>query len=135
MSDATIAAAFESTLKAWADVQTPAVPVAWQNVAFTPPAGRYVRAHLLPHQAKHLFVDGSGRSRQGTFQVDICMPVGAGAGGARALVDSLDAAFAITMVQGSLRIWLLTPLSAAPAIQEPDRFVVPVSATYKAMAT
>lgn len=135
MSDVLIAEAFESTLKAWADAQTPAIPVAWENKAFTPPAGRYVRAHLLPNPAKHLFVDGDGRSLQGIFQVDLCMPIGAGAGGARALAASLDAAFAITMVQGSLRIWLIAPMSAANAIQEPDRFVVPVSAEYKAFAT
>lgn len=135
MSDALIAKAFESTLKAWADAQTPAIPVAWENVAFDPPAGRYVRAHLLPTPARHLGLDGTGRELHGIFQVDLCMPIGTGAGSARVLADSLDAAFSLSILQDGLRIWLLAPLSAAPPIQQPDRYVVPVSATYKAFVT
>jgi hypothetical protein len=134
MSDALIAQAFEFTLKTWADAQTPAIPVAWENVSFTPPAGRYVRANLIPNHASHLFFDGTGRSLQGIFQVSLCMPIGTGAGAARTLVDSLDAAFAITITAGGLRIWLTSPISAAPPIEHPDRFIVPVSAYYKAMA-
>lgn len=136
MSDILIAAAFESTLKTWADAQTPAIPVAWENKTFTPPAdgARYIRAHLLPAPAISTFFDGTGRTRLGIFQVSFCMPIGKGAGSARALVDSLDAAFQVSMVQSGLRIWLLRPLSPAPGIQEPDRFVVPASAEYKAVA-
>ena len=135
MSDALIAQAFETTLKTWADAQTPAIPVAWENVAFNPPAGRYVHGHLIPGQAKHLYFDGTGRTRIGFFQVDFHMPVGTGAGAVRALVDSLDAAFAISITAGGLRVWLMAPFSAAPAIPKPDRFVVPVSAQYSAFAS
>jgi hypothetical protein len=135
VSDILVAAAFEGALKAWADAQTPAIPVAWENKAFAPPAGRYVRAHLIPNRAQGMFLDGSGRTLVGIFQVDLCMPIDTGAGGARLLADSLDIAFTQTMVQDGLRIWLLTPMSAAPPLQQPDRFVVPVSANYKAYAT
>jgi hypothetical protein len=134
MSDTLIAQAFESTLKTWADAQTPAIPVAWENVEFNPPAGRYAYAHLIPNEAKHLYFDGSGRARQGIFQVMFYMPNGTGAGAVRSLVDSLDAAFSITITAGGLRIWLTSPFSAAPALPHPDRFVVPVSATYRAFA-
>lgn len=135
MSDALIAAAFETRLKAWADAQTPAIPVAWENVEFNPPQGRYVRGHLVPAAAKHLYFDGTGRTRIGFFQVDLCMPVGTGAGAARTLVDSLDAAFSITITAGGLRVWLMSPFSAAPPIEKPDRFIVPVSAQYSAFAS
>jgi hypothetical protein len=135
MSDALIAQAFETTLKAWADAQTPAIPVAWENVEFNPPAGRFASAHLIPNEAKSLFLDGSGRTRVGIFQVSLHMPIGTGAGAARALVDSLDAAFPITITSGGLRIWLLSPFSAAPPLNQPSRFVVPVSAHYKAFAS
>jgi hypothetical protein len=134
MSDALIAQAFETTLKAWADAQTPAIPVAWENVQFTPPAGRYVYAHLVPNDAQRLFFDGSGRARQGIFQVQFYMPQGTGAGTVRALIDSLDAAFAITITADGLRIWLTSPFSAAPPLPHPDRFVVPASAQYRAFA-
>jgi Bacteriophage related domain of unknown function len=135
MSDATISAAFENALKAWADAQTPAIPVAWENVEFKPPAGRYIRAWLLPNRAKSTFFDGSGRTRVGIFQVDLCMVLGTGAGSARTLADSLDAAFTVTMVQDGLRIWLTSPLSAAPGMTQQDRFVVPLTAEYKAFAS
>lgn len=135
MSDALLAKAFESRLKAWAAAQTPAIPVAWENVAFKPPTGRYARAHLLPNPAKHLTLEGTGRSLQGVFQVDLCMPPDTGAGGARALADSLDAAFSLVMEQDGLRIWLLTPMSAAPGMHKDERYVVPVSGIYKAFAT
>lgn len=135
MSDATIAKAFEATLKTWADAQTPAIPVAWENVEFNPPAGRYLRAKLLPNEAKSLFLDGSGRTRVGIFQVDLCMPIGTGAGSSRMLAASLDGAFAVTLVQDGLRIWLVSPMSAAQGIPVGDRFIVPVSAHYKALAT
>jgi len=134
MSDATIAKAFETTLKTWADAQTPSIPVAWENVEFNPPAGRYVRAKLLPNETQSTFLDGSGRTRVGIFQVDLTMPIGTGAGSARTLAASLDAAFAVTMVQDGLRIWLTSPMSAASGITHGDRFIVPVSGHYKAFA-
>jgi hypothetical protein len=137
MSDALIALAFESTLKAWADAQTPPIPVAWENVAFVPPANgaRYVRANLLPLPADSTCVDGTGRTRNGIFQVTLCMPVEKGAGGARTLVDSLDAAFGgVSITAGGLQVWLTKPFGAAPPLQKPERFEVPVSATYEAFA-
>jgi len=132
MSDTLIAQAFETTLKAWADAQVPAIPVAWENKSFSPPAGRYIHAFLLPGRTKSLFLDGSGRSRAGLFQVNLHMPIGTGAGAARALAASMDAAFAVTITAGGLRIYLLSPMSAAPGMTKADRYVVPVTAEYRA---
>jgi hypothetical protein len=131
MSQATIRKGFETRLKAWADAQTPAIPVAWPNVAFVPPAGRYVRAFVLPAKTQYLSLDGVCRTWRGILQASFCMPLGTGAGTVESLVASLDAYFASTFVQDGQRIYLLEPLSAAPAIQEPDRYVVPVSAAYR----
>jgi hypothetical protein len=131
MGQETIRKGFETRLKAWADAQTPAIPVAWPNVPFTPPAGRYLRAFVLPAQTQYLSLDGICRTWRGIFQVSFCMPLGTGAGTVEGLVASLDAYFAQTFVQDAQRIYLLEPLSAAPAITEPDRYVVPVSASYR----
>lgn len=132
MSQALIRAGFETALKTWADAQTPAIPVAWPNVAFTPPAGRYVRAKVLPAPTKKKFLDGTGRTWRGIFQATFYMPIGVGAGTVEALAASLDAAFADSFTSGGVRIYLLEPFSAAPELPHPDRFVVPVSATYRA---
>ncbi len=132
MSHELIRAGFESALKAWADAQTPAIPIAWPNVAFTPPVGRYLRAEIIPAPTQKISIDGTGRTWKGIFQVSFCMPIGVGAGTVNGLAAALDAAFADSFTSSGLRIYLLTPLSPAPAIQETERYVVHVSATYRA---
>lgn len=132
MTQAVIRSGFEAALKVWADAQTPVIPVAWQNVAFTPPAGRYLRAELIPAQTNKLAFDGTGRTWKGIFQVSFVMPIGVGSGTVESLAASLDAAFADSFSYSGLRIYLLSPLSPAPALQETDRYVVPVSAYYRA---
>ena len=131
MSQALIRKAVETRLKTWADAQTPVIPVAWQNVGFTPPVGRYLRAFVLPAPTQYTSLDQECRSWKGIFQVSFCMPIGTGSATVESLIASLDAAFASSFTQDGLRIFLLAPLSAAPAISEPDRHVVPVSAPYR----
>jgi hypothetical protein len=132
MSLAIIRKAFETRLKTWADAQTPAIPVAWPNVTFTPPAGRYVRAFVLPADTTSDTLDKLHRAYTGIFQVSLCMPLNTGSGSAESLAASLDTAFAASMLQDGLRIFLTRPMSAAPAIVEPDRYIVPVSGRYRA---
>jgi len=132
MSHALIRAGFETTLKAWADARTPAIPVAWPNTVFDPPDGRYIKADLLPAGTKKLFLDGSGRTWRGIFQALFHMPLETGAGSVESLAASLDAAFADSFTSGGVRIYLLEPFSIAAALDHPTRYVVPVSAEYRA---
>lgn len=133
MSDALVRAAFETRLKAWADAQVPPIPVAYENATFTPPAGRYARCHLIPAPTLSEDLSGTHRLRRGIFQVDLCMPIGTGPSAASALAASLDAAFPLIapMTQGSIKVFLLSPLSPGPAIEEPDHYVVPLSCEYR----
>lgn len=135
MSDALIRKAFESRLKTWADAQTPAIPIAWPNVAFTPPAGRYLRAFTLPAETQYLSTDNVCKTWKGIYQVSFCMPIGTGAGAVESLLPSLTAAFTSNFVQDGLRIFLLRPFSARPGIEEPDRWVVPVDAAFTCFTT
>jgi hypothetical protein len=132
VSHAIIRAGFETALKAWADNQVPAIPVAWPNVAFTPPVGRYIEAKLIPATTRKLTLDGLGRTYRGIFQVNFRMPVGIGAGTVEALAASLEAAFADSFTHSGMRIYLLSPFSAAEGIPVGDRYVVPASAEYRA---
>jgi hypothetical protein len=136
MNDQLLRAAFETRLAAWAAAQDPAIPIAFQNVDCDPPKGRYARCFLLPAPTQCDTLGGEHRRLTGVFQVSLCMPPGEGPGDASALAESLDAAFPLStpIVQGGLRIFLLSPMSQGPAIQEPDRYVVPVSCTYRADA-
>jgi hypothetical protein len=132
VSQETIRKAFETRLKAWADAQTPAIPVAWPNVAFNPPEGRYIRAFTLPAPTQFLSLDGVCKKWRGLFQANFCMPIGTGAGTVQSLITSLGAAFSLSFTQDGLRIFLLEPFSEAPPLPgDGDRYVVPVSAAYE----
>jgi hypothetical protein len=132
MTQAIIRRAFETRLKTWADAQTPVIPVAWENVPFTPPAGRYARAFLLPVDTQSETLERTDRKYRGVFQVSLCMNLGTGAAAAESLVASLAAHFAHTFTQATVTVWLKRPMGAAPPIPEPDRYVVPVSTEYEA---
>lgn len=134
MSQALIRQAFEVKLAAWAAAQTPAITVAYENVNFTIPTGRYVRAFVLPGESTNLDLECKARRYVGVFQVSLFMPIGVGAGAAGALVASLDTAFSpdTPLTAGGLEVWLTSPMSAGPAQQEADRFIVPVSCRYTA---
>jgi len=134
MSQALIRQAFEGSLATWAAAQTPPIPVAWENVSFTPPAGRYARASLLPGGTASDDLEGLLRSYLGLFQVSLCMPIGSGSAEAEALVASLDAQFSTTapMTSGALTVYITAPMSAAAALAEPDRHVIPVACAYTA---
>ncbi|MGZ5121030.1 MAG: phage tail terminator-like protein [Burkholderiales bacterium] len=133
MSDALVRAAFETRLAAWAAAQSPAIPVAWENSTFTPPTGRYVRCYLIPAPTECETFNGEHRRRMGVFQVSLCMSTGSGPAAANALAASLDATFPLSapLAQGNIKVFLLSPMSIAPAIQENDHYVVPVSCTYR----
>ncbi|RZL39228.1 MAG: hypothetical protein EOP35_04115 [Rubrivivax sp.] len=133
MSQALIRAAFEQKLATWAAAQTPAVLVAWENVAFTAPAGRYVRAFLLPLPTETDFLSGTDRQFAGVFQLHLLIAQGAGPGEAEALITSLDTAFGLRLTNGSLVVTLTRPLSADGAGEpDADRYLVPVSCAYRA---
>lgn len=131
---ASIRAAFETRLAAWAASQTPPIPVAYENVGFTPPTGRYARCHVMPSPTESETFNGEHRRYMGIFQVSLYMPAGAGSGASAALAASLDATFPMRqpMTQGGVKIFLLSPMSEGPAIQDADRYVVPVSCAYRA---
>lgn len=134
MSELLIRAAFETRLKTWADAQVPAIPIAFENVAFTPPQGRYLRAFILPARTVSRTIDGQNRQRKGVLHVSIVLPIGAGAGAATAIEAALEALFPLTepIVQGGVSVLMITPMCAAVgASQEADRFVLPVSAQYQ----
>lgn len=133
MSQKIIRAALEGRLKTWADTQTPAIPIAWQNLPFTPPNNaRYLRAFLLPAESENIYVDGRSVKYIGVFQVSIVMPNGGGAGAGEQIVSDLEALFAVdqSISKSGLDILMRKPPSSGVAIQESGSFVIPVSIHY-----
>lgn len=130
MTQKIVRAGLEKKLKTWADAQ--GLSVAWENVAFNPPAGAYVRAFLLPSPAVSQSLDKAHRRYAGLLQVNLTMPINGGS--AENLAASLSAAFApqTHIVEAGVTIYITDPASPAPAIQEDNRYTVPVTIPYTA---
>lgn len=131
MSQAIIRAALEGRLKTWADAEP--VTVAWENVEFNPPTSAYLRANLLPNDTEMRDLQGRHRGYIGIFQVSIVLPIGVGAAAASGWITELDTLFSTEtpITVGSVRIYITRPMSAAPALQDEGRYIVPVSCEYR----
>lgn len=124
----------ESRLKTWAAAESPAIPVAWQNVALTPPATRYLRAFVLPAETGSQTLDGSHRRYTGVWQVNVVVPIGTGPGAAEAIAQEIADLYPMNdlLSMTGLDLYITSPMSIHPAIQDSDRFTVPVSCRYRA---
>lgn len=136
MSNALIRKAFETRAATWAAAQTPPIPVAFFNAPFVvPPAnGRYARTFMLPGKTVSLGIDQTVREYTGVWQVSITLPINTGCGVIDVLEASLDAVFTPVMVQDGFKIWVISPVSQVPPIQELNNVVVPLTMSYKAEA-
>lgn len=130
MSEALIRAAFETRLQAWANAQS--LPIFFENVTGSP-TKPYARVNLLPAEAENLFLAGNHRLRAGLCQVSLVLPPNTGTARAAALAASLDAAFPldVPLLQGGIRVSLMSPFGSGPAEQEEDAYFVPVSCRYR----
>lgn len=134
MSQKTIRAALESRLKTWADAQVPAIPVAWQNVSYTPASGtRYIRAYLLPAETFDGAITGDYKLYAGIFQLSIYSPDGTGTGAAETIAELLIALFAqnTAIVKLGLTIFIDRTPSMAPSMNDDGWHVLPVSIRYR----
>ncbi|WP_313398196.1 phage tail terminator-like protein [Stenotrophomonas sp.] len=127
----------ESRLAAWAAAQTPALPVAWQNVRFTEPAGTYLRAFLLPADTGSDDLAGVHRLYRGVYQINVCAPINAGPGEAEKVAAELAALFPnnLQLPATDLTLQVISPVSAGASAQPEDRYVLPVSFRYRADVT
>lgn len=134
MSEELVRAAFETRLTAWAAAQSPPIPLTFENVMFSPPPSRYAECVLIPANTDCETFNGEHRRFTGLYQVKLFMPIGIGPGQASTLAKSLDSAFPMTqpMKQGGLSVFITSPMSKHPPQPHPDRYVVPVSCTYRA---
>jgi Bacteriophage related domain of unknown function len=131
----TIRTAFESRLATWAASQSPALPIAYENRAFIPPANnRYLRAYIIPATTNYNTLEQTDRDYEGIFQVSIVQPLSAGTASAGTIALALDGLYTPSFLEGSTRIFVTQPMSIAPAIIEPNAYVLPVSLFYRVLA-
>ena len=134
MSQKTIRAALESRLKTWADAQVPVIPVAWQNVSYTPVSGtRYIRAYLLPAETFDGAVTGDYKLYAGIFQLSIYSPDGTGTGAAETIAEAIIAQFAqnTAISKSGLTIFIDRTPSMGPSMNDEGWHVLPVSIRYR----
>ena len=136
MSDKLIRAAFESRLYAWANAREPKLPIAFEDVAFTPPSdgSAYLQVYLLPSNTDSADLEGAHVLYQGVFQISIVTAAGNGRGAASAIADELRALFPnnLSITQDGLPVFVMTPLSTAAAIAGDTTTALPTSFRYRA---
>lgn len=128
MSQIAIRAAFEKRLNDWAKVQSPPIPIAFENVAFTPPAGLYLRAFLLPGESGMSSLDNDSDFDVGLYQVSVLAPIDKGPRAAETVAGALQDLFPAGQQVGPIRVTRKPAI--APALTDNERYHVPVTVRY-----
>ncbi len=126
--------ALETALNTWASAQTPVMPVAWQNKAYTPTLGaRYVQANILPAETGNPSLGDAHKRFIGIFQVLIYAPDNKGAGDAETLAESLFTTFArgTSFTASTVTVRVLDSPSVLPSFNDSGWYVLPVSIRYQ----
>lgn len=132
-------ALIETRLSDWAANNE--LPVAWENVAFTPPTDAangdplaYLKFNLLPAQTRSDDISGNLRAWIGVAQITVFVPSGAGPAAAESWIKQLDALYPASqyIVGTTLSVLIRTPVSAGNGYNDESYYAVPVSFEYRA---
>jgi hypothetical protein len=106
------------------------ITVAWEGVDFTPPAGAYLRAFLLPAMTigAALGTDAPNKHR-GIYQVDCIYPGGSGWGACAAMAEKVRVQFkrGTRLMSNDL---IIESVSFGPGMMDGSRYKIPVSISY-----
>lgn len=117
MSISIVRAALESRLATWAAAQSPPLPIAFQNVAFTKPDSTpYLECFLIPNSPMNNAVSGTRVSLYGLFQVNVWTPGGTGMGAPEQLAGAIVKLFPIIPKFGDVSVEQTPSVNA----QKPD---------------
>lgn len=117
----------ETKLKTWADSQSPAITVAWQDVSFTKPVdySPFVEPILMPTTTMNYELSGHRRTEIGLFQINVWTKKGIGMSKAESIATSLVTLYPIVPKTGTVSIestpslgrslsddsgWVITPV-------------------------
>lgn len=130
-----IRAAFEKTLADWAGAQTPPIPVAFENVAFTPPTNApYLRCFLLPADTVDNTMAGQLSEYRGLFQVNVVYPAGSGPINAELLTAAIAALYPAKsrLSYSGQGVTITTPMRERPAVSDTLTYTIPMDCRYMA---
>lgn len=116
-------------------VLAPALPVAWPNVAFTPPSPRrYLRVSHLPNTTDRLYQGQKGSHRhQGILQVLVCHPLNSGETAAREIAGTVASHFpaGLKLYSGEAKVKITKRADIASALTTDTEIHIPVSIAYR----
>jgi hypothetical protein len=119
-------------------IATPAMPVAYPNVPFTPPANqRYLRVQFVPNVANRALIDSDGpHQHQGLLQVSVMWSKGQGESGARGVAAAVADHFPcdLKLAAGSNVVRITKRPDARDVIVEEAAIQIPVMVSWEAWA-
>ena len=136
MSDRIIRSLFEARLKAWVTTRVSPLPIAFEDVAFTPPTdgSPYLRAFLLPANTTSEDLEGKHTAYRGVFQVSVVTKVGGGRGAAGLIAEEINALFPnnLELTKADFSVYVRSQMSTASAQQGDTTISLPLSFQYRA---
>lgn len=139
MSDKIIRSLFEGRLKTWATARVPPLPIAYEEVPFTPPAdgSPYLLAFVLRANLTSEDLEGKHIAYRGVFQVSVVTKSGIGRGLAEQIAEEVEALYPnnLALTKTGFTVYVRSPMSMASAQPSDTTITLPVSFTYRADTT
>lgn len=113
------------------------VPVAWENVPFTPPSsGVYLEADYLPADNEDFTIQGTATMRRGVYQVTIVYPIDSGSQAAEKLAAAIVEAFPnnLAIPTEQTPVYVNGEPSVFSGIRDGTAYRMPVSIAYAVTA-
>lgn len=119
-------------------VFAPAMPIAWPNVAFTPPADhRYLRVQFVPNVANRMMISSDGTHQLlGLLQVSVYWTKGQGESAAREIAGQIAAHFPadLTLASGGTNVRITKRPDVVDMIIEDAAIQIPVMVAWEVLA-
>ena len=119
-------------------VASPALPIAWPNVPFTPPADhRYLRVQFVPNMANRVTIDSDGPHQHlGLLQVSVYWTKGQGEAAPRAVAAAIAAHFPcdLRLASGGLFVRITKRPDVRDMIVEVAAIQIPVMIDWEVFA-
>lgn len=116
-------------------VLLPVHPVAFPNMAFTPPANKkYVRVTHFPNTTDRLYLGNSDPHRhQGILQISVVAPLNSGESAARELAGQIADHFpaGLTLHSGGVQVKVTKRPNTGSAVIDTTEIRIPVSIAYR----
>lgn len=126
----TIRSEVEAKLASFASSQIPPIPVAFENVAFSPPPGEWIEITFLNSNTVNRDVAAKGKTEHGSFQINVYTKLGIGTGRATELASEVASLFPVLPKEGSFSVE--SPPNTAKGFPEGDHWCVPTTVRYRA---